>query len=275
LHGGNWRTIDDGRINIAQHDNVECASGGVAEIVLHDASDSVRADGERRSGYGRANQIGDDAGTSVAHDWQRIRDICEARSRHRRKACLHDDVGRADDVETRTVCSSDTAKRDGLSAKVHDAANLTDPLRGDRGPISDKERTKNCDRARATRWNVRPTRRAIETPVGGIAGRELISGTDERKAIRGDADIVHQITSVSGEAWKIRQSKCDGRAARHGCTGWRKLRACVASRSNTRKPTIRHHKAEIRNRPGATAGEQHGLSLETRAIQKRLRLGRC
>ena len=187
---------------------------------------------------------------------------------------MDDDVGRADDVETGTVGASDAAKRDGLRAEIHDAADLPDPLRRDRGPVGDKERTENRDGVGAAQRNVCPTRRPIESPVGGVACGELVGGADERKTIRRETDIVHQITSVGGEARKIRQGKSDGRAARHGCAGHRELGTGKASRSDTRKPTVRHYKAQIGNRARATAGEQHGLSLEARAIQKRLRFGR-
>lgn len=260
--------VDDGRINVAEHDDVKRTSHTVAEIVLHDASDRVRADGEWRTRRRSESNVGDDTGAGVAHDWQRIRNIGEACSREGTQTRLNDDVGRADDVETRTVGSKDTAKRDGLSAEVHDATHLTNPLRRDRRPIGDKERAKNRDAVGTAEWNIRPTRRPIESPVGGVAGGELVGGTDERKAIRGETDIVHQITSVGVKARKIRQGESDGRAPRHGCAGCRKLRTGKARRADTRKPTVRHHKAQVRNRARATPGEQHGLSLEARAIQK-------
>ena len=42
----------------------------------------------------------------------------------------------------------------------------------------------------------------------------------------------------------------------------------VARRADARNPTVRHHQTQIGNHACATAGEQHGLSLEARAIQK-------
>ena len=174
---------------------------------------------------------------------------------------MYDDVGRADDIETGTVGASDTAKRDRLSAKVHDTADLTDPLRRDSGPVGDKERTKNCDWAGAARWNVCPTRRAIESPVGGVAGGKLIGWAEECEAIRGEADIVHQVTGVGGEARKIRQGKSDWRAACDRRVRERKLRARITRRTDARKPTVCHHQTQIGNHARATPGEQHGLSL--------------
>ena len=92
--------------------------------------------------------------------------------------------------------------------------------------------------------------------------------SNERETICGETDIVHQITSVGGEARKISQGKSDGRAARDRRVRERKLRARISRRTDTWKPTIRHHKAQVGNHARTTASEQHGLSLEARAIQK-------
>ena len=150
------RAVDDWRINVSKHDDVERATGTVAEIVLNSASDGVRADGERRTGWRSANQIGDDAGAGVAHDWQRIGNIGEARACQRGKARLDDDIGRANDVEAGTVGASDAAKRDRFCAEIHDATDLTDPVCRDRRPVGDKERAENRDAVRAAQWNICP-----------------------------------------------------------------------------------------------------------------------
>ena len=262
LHG---RTVNDGWGNIAQHDDVKRAGGTVAEIVLDEASDSVRADRERRSGWWETNQVRDDAGTGVAHDWQRVNDICEARTRCGIKTRLHDDVGRTDERET-IAGISQSAELDSLKAKIHDAARLTDPLRGHGRPIG---RNEGAEDEYVGATSVRPTCRAIEHPIGTIAGNSLVRRTDKSEAIGTRADIEHKIAaSKCVESWKICQSECDW------CIGcderpWRgSLRASITRRTDWRIPTVRDHETQIRNRSRAVQSVQHGLSRETRAIQK-------
>lgn len=202
---------------------------------MNEASDGVRADRERRSGRWETNQVCDDAGTGVAHDWQRIGNIGEARTRCGIQTRLHDDVGRTDERET-IAGISQSAEQDGFRTEIHDTARLTDPLRGHGRPIGRDERTED-EYVGAT--GIRPTCRAIENPVGAIARDSLIRRTDEREAIGARADIEHKIAaSECIETWKIGQSERDWRIGCDERSRRGSLRASETRRAAWRIPTI-------------------------------------
>ena len=182
---------DDGWINVAQHDDIKRAGGSVAEIILNNPRNGVRADGEWRSGRREAKNIGDvaDAGVGDEREWEK--DIRRAGACGGVQTSLHDDVRRADDVEAGTVSGWQGSEEDCLRAKIHNTASHADPVGGDEWPVGNVGNGKS-DRTRAAERDIRPTRRH-ERPVGCIAWDDLVGGTDEREAVGGETNVEHQV----------------------------------------------------------------------------------
>ena len=257
---------DDRWCGVAEDNDIKCADGGVAEIVLNNPCDGVRPNRKWRAGRRGAENIGDIADTGVGDEGQRKTDVGEPSACGGVEAGLYDDVRRANDVEAGAVGKS-IAEGDSFEAEIHNAASHANPLRRDDRPVGEVVHS-DCDRTGAARRIVRPTQRADEWPTGGVAGNGLVCRTDEGKTVGREPQVEHEIASVGVEAGKISESESDWRAASHRRAGWRKLRAGKTSRGDARKPTVGHHCANIRDKSAASVGEHDRLCLKARAVQK-------